>query len=314
MQRWKHAGRGPKYILLVGILLGVASFVLNQNAYAQVQFGYPGNPATPTIPTGPSLGCSPTGASNASYVCGFNPLSTVKFLVDGRVAGTATADSNGCVLVAITFLKGVVQIDGNAQVPVRHGENYVTILGHKSESGGDVKVGLRLPFSTPVGDSNTCVISPTGPTGPTSSLTRPTSSTFPIETTAHGYNPTTLPKSIETPLVLSPNRVILATSLLAAVLAAVLSAGAVGALWSSGGSAPASAVGVANAGASPPDQPAGGSGGTNGSGAPDPAGPSVPTGPPEGVSAPVRPVTVARGTSAFTRPDVGDAGGGGGGG
>jgi hypothetical protein len=320
MQRWKHAGRGPKYTLLLGILLGVASLVLNQNAYAQSQFGYPGNPATPTIPTGPSLGCTPTGQSNESYVCGFNPLSKVTFLVDGHFAGTATSDSNGCVLVAIAFLAGAVQIDGangNARVHVRQGENFVTVIGHKNESGGTVKVGFRLPFSTPVGDSNTCVVSPSGPTSTTQFPTRPTSSTFPIETTIHGFFPTTLPKSIETPLSISPNRVILASSLLAAVLAAVLSAGAVGALWASGGSAEAGPGDALTAGAPPPpaQQPSG-PGGSNGTGGPEPPGPGGPPGPTvptEPATAPATPITVGRATSAFTRPDVGTTGGGGGG-
>ena len=323
MQRWTHAGRGAKYTLLVGILLGVASLVLNQNAYAQTQFGYPGNPATPSIPTGPSLGCTPSGMSNASWVCGFNPGTTVKFLVDGRVAGTATSDANGCVLVAITFLAGEVQIDGNAPVPVRHGGNYVTILGHKTESGADVTVGLRLPFSTPRGDNNACVVSSSGPpsTG-TVFPTRPTSSTLPIETTAHGFSPSTLAKSIETPLVISPNRVILATSLLAAVLAAILSAGALGAMWTSGGAAGSSPVGASGAGTTPPPgEPPTGPGGTGGSSGPGPGGPSGPSGPsapsgpsPDSVtSAPSSAPSVARGTSAFTRPDVGSTGGGGGG-
>jgi len=322
MQRWKHAGRGPKYTLIVGILLGVASLVLNQNAYAQTQFGYPGNPATPTIPTGPTLGCTPPGASNASWVCGFNPLTAVKFTVDGHFAGTYTADSNGCVEVVITFLAGEVQINGNAPVRVRHGQNYVTILGHKTESGAKVRVGLRLPFSTPVGDNNLCVISPTGPSGPSSTLTRPTSSSFPIETTAHGFYPTTLPKAIETPLVISPNRVILVTSLLAAVLAAVLSAGALGAMWSSGGSSPPGAAGASSAGATPGEPPSG-SGGSGGPSGPEPGGPSGPSGPEpaapggpsgpaESASGPASTTGVGRGTSAFTRPDVGTGGGGGG--
>jgi hypothetical protein len=306
MQRWKHAGRGPKYTLLVGILLGVASLVLNQNAYAQSQFGYPGNPATPSIPTGPSLGCTPAGMSNASWVCGFNPGTTVTFRVDGRVAGTATSDSNGCVLVVITFLPGKVQIDGNAPVPVRHGTNFVTVLGHKTEPAGTVRVGLRLPFSTPAGNNNTCAVTPVGPT-PTSGTVfppRPTSATFPIETTAHGFYPTTLAKVIETPLVISPNKVIAETSLLAAVLAAVLSAGALGALWASGGSAGADGgarPGVAPASGEPPQT--GGSGGAGGGpgspgleGAPGAAGASSASQPP----------------GAFTRADGGPPGGGGG--
>ncbi|HUD68992.1 MAG TPA: hypothetical protein VMQ40_02015 [Acidimicrobiales bacterium] len=252
-------------------------------------------------------------------------MTTVKFLVDGRVAGTATADSNGCVLVVITFLPGEVQIDGSAPVPVRHGENYVTILGHKTESGGNVKVGLRLPFSTPRGDSNACVVSPSGP--PTTGSvfpTRPTSSTLPIETTTHGFSPTTLAKSIETPLVLSPNRVILATSLLAAVLAAILSAGALGAMWTSGGAAPGGSAGASGAGTTPPPggSPAG-SGGPGGPSGPEPGGPSGPGGP-GGSSAPSGPPpesatsgpgsapSVAPGASAFTRPDGGSIGGGGG--
>jgi hypothetical protein len=310
MQRWKHAGRGPKFTLIVGILLGVASLVLNQNAYAQSQFGYPGNPATPSIPTGPSLGCTPSGMSNASWVCGFNPLTTVKFLVDGRGAGAAQSDSNGCVLVVITFLAGEVQIDNNAPVPVRHGQNFVTIVGHKSESAGLTKVGLRLPFSTPVGDNNQCAATPSGPGSGTSFPTRPTSSTFPIETTAHGFYPTTLAKAIETPLIISPNRVILVTSLLAAVLAAMLSAGALGAMWSAGGSARESTgaaitAGAASPAAGPPDGT-----GAPGPSAPEPGGPPGPGGAPD---APSSAPSVARQTSAFSRPDASELGGGGGG-
>jgi hypothetical protein len=55
--------------------------------------------------------------------------------------------------------------------------------------------------------------------------------------------------------VISPNRVILVTSLLAAVLAAVLSAGALGAMWSSGGSSPPGAAGASSAGATPGEPP-----------------------------------------------------------
>jgi|GEM_PF-4482839 len=321
MQRWKHAGRGPKYTLLVGILLGVASLVLNQNAYAQSQFGYPGNPATPSIPTGPSLGCTPSGASNASWVCGFNPVTAVKFFVDGKYAGTATSDSNGCVLVVITFLSGNVQIDGNAPVPVRHGTNYIKILGHKTVTGGTVRVGLRLPFSTPIGNNNACVVSPTGPSGSTSFPPRPTSSTLPIETTTHGFYPTTLAKAIETPLVISPNRVILEASLLAAVLAAVLSAGALGAMWSAGGSSPSAAAGGPSGAGPPGGDPPANAGGTSGPSGPEPGGPSGPGGPaPGGPSGPsgdtasgASPASVPRPTTAFTRADGNPAGGGGGG-
>lgn len=321
MQRWKHAGRGPKYTLVLGILLGVASIVLSQNAYAQSQFGYPGNPATPGIPTGPSLGCTPSGASNASWVCGFNPLTTVKFLVDGHLAGTATSDSNGCVLVVISFLPGEVQIDANAPVHVRHGQNFVTIVGHKTVTGGTVKVGLRLPFSTPISNNNACVVSPTGPTGPPTSgtVTRPTSSTFAVRTTIHGFTPTTLAKVIETPLVISPNRVIMETSLLAAVLAAVLSAGALGAMWSSGGSAPAGAAGGAGAGtpagAGPPSGTSGSdaSGGADPGGASGPAGPSGPSGPSGDVSSGASTSGASRAATAFTRAQVNPTGGGGGG-
>jgi hypothetical protein len=122
---------------------------------------------------------------------------------------------------------------------------------------------------------------------------------------------------IETPFVISPNRVIEATSLLAAVLAAVMSAGALGAMWSSGGAAAGRGVAAPSDGAAPlavGQQPV--SGGAGGSSGPGPAGPSGPGGP-STPSAPSAPGEIAarvpQSTNAFTRPDVGPTGGGGGG-
>ena len=251
MTRWKHAGRGSKCTLLVGLLLGVASLVLYNSAYASaLEPPYPGSPALPGIPTAPTLGCNPTGTSNETWVCGFNALSNTTFLLDGHRAGGYQADSNGCVLIVLSFSLGKVQVNGNAAVPTHAGTNYLIVKGFKSTSTGLVPIGLRIPFLVPHGNSRHCVTGPatgtttttlspvTTPTGgPGSTLPRRPKRPFPIFTTTTRFNPTTLAKTIETPLEISPNKVILETSLLAAVLAAILSAGALGSIWASEGEA-----------------------------------------------------------------------------
>ncbi len=311
MQRWKHARRGPKSALVVGILLGVASLLLYQSAYAATPPPYPGYPATPSIPNGPSLGCNPTGTDNATWVCGFNVLTKVTFKVDGRNAGSAEADSNGCVLVVVTFLAGKVSVNGNAPVPVHAGRNFLIVEGFKLTSHDvEQRVGLRLPFVIPNGTSVKCATTP--PTVPpvTQPTTQPTTgpssqgsttTLFPrrppglmIYTTTTRFYPTTLAKVFETPLALSPNKVILESSLLAAVLAAVLSAGALGSIWASGEDGP---VGGAAGGTDGGDPPGGGEGDV------------AAAGPPPAASAPSSgPVTAAPSTpassagSAFERP------------
>ena len=289
MQRWKHAGRGPKCTLLLGILLGVASIALYQSAYAAVPPPYPGPIALPNIGPGPFLGCNPTGTTNATWVCGFNAMSGVTFKVDGRAAGTGRALSTGCVLVTLTFSLGEVQINGNRPVPVHVGYNTLTVLGHKTTSNGTGVVGLRLRFQIPVGTNRSCVITPptsvptTTPTSvPTSSSTSTTFRVPRITTSTH-FMPTTLAKAIESPLQISPNKVILETSLLAAVLAAVLSAGALGSLWAAGAHAENGAMAVAateaGAGDEPPPEPP----------TPDPPPPAPPTPPAPEPPAPAPP-------------------------
>jgi hypothetical protein len=274
MTRWRHAGRGPKCTLLVGILLGVASLALYNSAYAAtLEPPYPGSTALPGITNGPTLGCNPTGTSNETWVCGFNATSTTHFFVNGRSAGTYEADSNGCVLIVLSFSHGKVSINGNRAVRTRAGTNYMIIKGVKTNDSGSATVGVRFAFEVPHGSSRVCVTSPAtttttrGSTGPPSSsvttsthLTRPSLQKF---TTTTRYNPTTLAKVIETPLEISPNRVILESSLLAAVLAAILSAGALGSIWASeadpaaaGGSGPSGGEGPAGGGEAPPPPPA----------------------------------------------------------
>ena len=301
MQRWKHAGRGPKSALLLGILLGMASLLLFQAAYA-AEPPYPGPPGLPGIPNGPSLGCSPTGATNSTWVCGFDALSSVSFIVNHHAAGTSVADSNGCVLVVVTFLKGEVSISGNAAVPVKAGLNFLVVQGYKTTNGIRQLVGLRLPFSTPAEGHNSCNLKPSPPvsttTAPPSSGSTttipgpPTTTTFPVVTTSHPYYPTTLAKAIETPLRISPNKVILESSLLAAVLAAALSAGALGAIWAAGerGSRGATSGGTAAPSGTPPPPSTDPTG--LGAGAGGGPGPSPGVGAPPGGGA----------TSAFSRP------------
>jgi hypothetical protein len=257
MTRWKHAGRGPKCTLLVGILLGVASLALYNSAYAATlgEPPYPGSPALPGIPNGPKLGCNPTGTSNETWVCGFNALSNTTFQVNGQKAGGYQADSNGCVLLVLTFSLGSVSVNGNAPVRTRVGANYLVIEGHKTTKTGTYVVGLRVEFEVPHGNARSCVTGPVTTTVPTTSPTSVTSSTvkplrFPRFTTSTRRNPTTLAKVIETPLEISPNKVILETSLLAAVLAAVLSAGALGSIPAA--PEPPSPPEVAGSGAAPP--------------------------------------------------------------
>jgi hypothetical protein len=330
MQRWRHAGRGPKCTLLVGVLLGVASVVLYQSAYAAaVEPPYPGSPATPSISNGPPFGCAPTGTSNATFVCGFNALSSVTFTVNGRAAGTGQADSNGCVLVTVSFSLGKVSVDDNAPVPTHVGTNYVVVKGKKTNASGvTYTVGLRISFLVPHGNDRSCVagvttLPTTGPTSPPTTPPTGVSTSFrppshrQVFTTSTRFNPTTLAKVIETPLQISPNRVILVSSLLAAVLAAVLSAGALGSLWYAGErvgpAGVAGAVAVDDAGAAPPDT----SGGAGGPPAPEPTG--TPT-PEAGGDAPDAPApepgggggaggsAAARATSAFVRPPRGGGG------
>lgn len=319
MTRWKHAGRGPKVTLLVGILLGVASLALYNSAYAATlgEPPYPGSPALPGIPNGPKLGCSPTGTASETWVCGFNALSNATFEVNGQKAGSYQADSNGCVLLVLTFSLGSVEVNGNAPVKTRAGTNYLIIKGHKTTKTGTYVVGLRVAFEVPHGNARTCVTGP-GTTTTTSSFSTTTSTSssttsttlkrprFPRFTTSTRNNPTTLAKVIETPLEISPNKVILETSLLAAVLAAILSAGALGSIWSSEGDGapsdgeippPSGDAGAAAAGGTPdapPEPPT----------SPAPGGPTGTGGSGEAVAPPA--------SSAFSRTRLGPGTGGGG--
>lgn len=243
MQRWRHARRGPKVTLVLAVLVAIGSLCMYQAAYATTAVNpYPGPPAGPHIPPGPYFGCTPTGTTKATWVCGFNALSTVTFKVDGKAAGTGTADSNGCILVVVSFLNGEVSVNGNAPVPVHPGANYIEVLGTKNSNHVAGTVGLRLSFTTPPHGTNTCAIAPPPPlvstTVPTVSPVtqvsippRITSTTFAIVTTSHPTVPTTLAKVIETPLEISPNKVILESSLLAALLSLLLAAGALGSVW-----------------------------------------------------------------------------------
>jgi hypothetical protein len=257
-------------------------------------------------------------------VCGFNALSTVTFKVNGHDAGTAQADSNGCVQVVVSFYRGKVSVNANAPIKVHAGLNFLIVEGHKTSGGVTQVVGLKLPFSTPPPGHRVCPAQRPQPTVPTSLQTPPptggaptsipgrlTTTTFPVRTTIHGYYPTTLAKALETPLEISPNKVILESSLLAAVLAAVLSAGALGAIWSAGeGEAGAAAVGAgagAAAGAGEGETP----GEPGGSGAPPPPPPPGPAAPAGGGAAAAPPG--AQEPSAFQRtaPDGPPQGGGG---
>jgi hypothetical protein len=190
------------------------------------------------------------------------------------------------------------------------GANYLVIEGHKTTKTGTYVVGLRVEFEVPHGNARSCVTGPVTTTVPTTSPTSVTSSTvkpprFPRFTTSTRRNPTTLAKVIETPLEISPNKVILETSLLAAVLAAVLSAGALGSIWSSEAEAGSGGEGV---------PPAPGDGGA----APAAGGPpDAPAEPPAAPEPPSPPEVAASGgaappaASAFSRTRLGGTGGGG---
>jgi hypothetical protein len=284
MQRWKHAGRGPKCTLIVGILLGVASLVLYNAAYAAAEPPYPGSPALPGIPNGPKIGCLPTGSSKETWVCNFNVRSHTTFTVNGRAAGGYQADTNGCVLITLSFSGGTVSVNGNAPVPIREGTNYLIIKGHKTTTTGTYVIGLRMAFTIPHGNAKTCVISP--PTTSTTSVSSTTSTArprFPRFTTSTRFQPTTLAKVLETPLEISPNKVILESSLMAAVLAAMLSAGALGSIWNAEGSAATSAAMVGAAGAaSSTGEGSGPPGPDDGGGPPAPDGGGGPPAPDDG--------------------------------
>lgn len=308
MQRWKHAKQGPKCALIVGILLGVASLTLYQSAYAATSDPpYPGSTATPGITNGPSLGCNPTGTTNETWVCGFNAVTSTSFKVNGQAAGSYQADSHGCVLIVLTFSGGEVSVNNNKSVPTHAGTNTLVIEGHKTTSSGTYVVGLRISFMVPHGNSKLCVTSSatTTTTGEATTVPSGSSTTIPhhrtVFTTSTRIMPTTLAKALETPLQISPNKVILESSLLAAVLAALLSAGALGSMWASGAEAP---IGGGTA-------PGGGEGGVGGgeplppTGGPSaPSGPSGPSGPagPSGGGGATSGSTVTRMTSAFVRP------------
>jgi len=316
MQRWKHAGRGPKCTLIVGILLGVSSLVLYNSAYAAALASppYPGSIALPGIASGPKLGCTPTGTTKQTWVCGFDALTSTTFTVNGRAAGGYQADSNGCVLITLSFSLGEVSVNNNAPVPTHVGTNYLVIKGHKTTSSGTYVVGLRVSFLVPQGTAQQCVTSPatTSTTSgfPTTSFSGATTTSikrpkrpFPLFTTSTRFMPTTLAKVIETPLEISPNKVILETSLMAAVLAAILSAGALGSIWN------AEAGGAAEGGGGPAPPAAGGEGGgpaPSGEGGAGPGG-----GAPEAPAAPEAPGPTGSGepfippvTNAFTRTNL----------
>jgi hypothetical protein len=311
MQRFRHAGRGPKSTLVLSLLLALTSLALFQVAYA-AEPPYPGPPGLPGIPPGPSLGCNPAGTTNATWICGFDPLSTVTFKVNGHYAGTAQADSNGCVLVVVTFLHGQVSVSGNAPVATRHGKNYLIVVGTRTHNGVKQEVGRRLAFSTPAAGTNSCRSHTSPPPVPpptsfpigggTTIPPRPTTTLFPVVTTAHGYTPTTLAWVIKTPLSDSPNRVILESSLIAAVLAAALAAGALGAIWSGGDRAGEAAAGAAGGEAAGADAGAG----NDAAGEVGEAG-DAPSGPAAAGAA----TSTASGASAFQRsyPDASPGGG-----
>lgn len=328
MTRWKHAGRGPKCTLLVGVLLGIASLVLYNSAYAATlgEPPYPGSPALPGIPNGPKLGCSPTGTASETWVCGFNALSNTTFEVNGEKAGGYQADSNGCVLLVLTFNLGSVQVNGNASVRTRAGTNYLIIKGHKTTKTGTYVVGLRVAFQVPHGNARTCVTGPavtttTSPFSTTSSTSSTATSTtlkrprFPRFTTSTRNNPTTLAKAIETPLEISPNKVILETSLLAAVLAAILSAGALGSIWAAEGGGGHDGEGGAPSAGEGGAGPAGGAPDAPPAPTPPPAAPAPPAAPDPAVppSAASGGAAAAPATSAFSRSRLGGSGAGGGG-
>jgi hypothetical protein len=295
----------------------MASLLLIQAAYAATPPPYPGYPGQPGIPPGPTLGCNNAGTDATTWVCGFNAQSAVTFQVNGHYAGSGTADANGCVLVIVQFFHGHVQVNGNAPIRVRPGVNYLIVEGHKTTGGTTQVVGLRLPFATPPPGRTSCPkTKPTPPTSivtvptsgpPTSIGPRPTVTTFPVLTTIHGFYPTTLAKVIETPLMISPNKVIVESGLLSGVLAAVLSAGALGVIWSAGEGteAGASAAGAAAGGAA-----AGGAAGASGGQpppTPPPPMPPPPTPPAAGPTGaapggtPPPPSAEASGPSAFQR-------------
>ena len=295
MQRWKHAGRGPKCTLIVGILLGVSSLVLYNSAYAAALASppYPGSIALPGIASGPKLGCTPTGTTKQTWVCGFDALTSTTFTVNGRAAGGYQADSNGCVLITLSFSLGEVSVNNNAPVPTHVGTNYLVIKGHKTTSSGTYVVGLRVSFLVPQGTAQQCVTSPatTSFSGATTTSIKRPKRPFPLFTTSTRFMPTTLAKVIETPLEISPNKVILETSLMAAVLAAILSAGALGSIWN------AEAGGAAEGGGGPAPSGEGGAG--PGGGAPEaPAAPEAPG--PTGSGEPFIPPV----TNAFTRTNL----------
>lgn len=325
MHRWRTAGLGPRLSLVAGALLGLLSLSLHEVALAGQAKGYPGPPAGYNITPGPPLGCTPIGATNQTWAHGFNALSTVTFKVDGRLAGASEADSNGEVLIVISFLPGHVQVNDNSPVRDRRGVNYLIAEGKRDDRGVERTVGLRFKFETPTGTRNVCVTKPVvpPPTLPPTTLP-PTVTTLPrrphhrppVETTLHGFYPTTLAEVLRRPLAISPNRVIEETSLLAAVLAAALCAGALGTLFTGGdGLAPAGTSGSA-----------GGAGPSSGS-TEVPAAPSAPvppasppqaaptpppaaeTPPPPPPKPPPRPERAGGATNAFVRrrPEGGPA-------
>lgn len=311
MQRRKHAGLGPRCALLAGVVLVGASILLYQQAYATAP-GYPGSIALPGIPPGPPLGCNNPSSDNSSWVSGFDILSTVHFRVDGKAAGTAIADADGAVIFLLAFEPGSVQVNTNPPVADRPGENTLTVVGTRTVKGRAETVGVVRHFTTPSTPNGRCTTTTTVPvstptTPPTSS--KSTTTLLRTVTTRHPFYPTTLAKVTETPLVISPNKVIMETSLIAGVLGAALSVGALGALWGGNGremvrDAPASTDGEGPAAPPAPPEPPAPPTTPEAPSSPAPPTPPEPTPPePAAPSTPGGPPVTP--TSAFSRPNGG---------
>ncbi len=310
MQRRRHRGLGPRYALVAGIVLGGLSVLLYQQAYASNP--YPGPIALPGIPPGPPLGCNNPNTSNYSWLPGFDVLSTVHFRVDGRPAGTALATSEGAVVFLLTFEPGTVAVNGNPPVADHPGDNTLTVFGTRTVKGRAETVGIVRHFTTPTTPGGRCAPTTTIPpsSSSTSSTSLRTTTSLRTVTTHHRFYPTTLAKVTETPLVISPNKVIMETSLIAGVLGAALSVGALGAMWSGNGRGLAPEAAAPPGDTAPPSSPPTPEPPPPSAPEPPPAAPVAPPAPePEPAPAPTPTPTPDPGpvppTSAFSRPNGG---------
>ena len=207
---------------------------------------YPGSPALPGIPNGPDARLQPDRHDDQTWVCGFNALSTHVLRGERRQGGHLPGGlerlrprrSSRSARRGAGQRQRAGPHSGRDELPDRQGaqdDERAAPASSACASRSRCRTATPGPASPACRDDDHPPISTTSSTSSTATPTTLSGHGSPEFTTSTRYYPTTLAKAIETPLEISPNKVILESSLLAAVLAAVLSAGALGSIWAAEG-------------------------------------------------------------------------------